>query len=759
MNADDLTVQVIEARDDQGLTSATLNIRNEGSGALDNHWRLYFSLGLKPLIDEHLPDAAPVLQSTLIEGRYGYLSPGDGYEPLNPGDTLSIGIENWLFNGMPARATQGFHVTFLSTDGDQQKETEPEPPCVLPPILNPLDQLENAWIRDMSPSCDAEPASPEHLWQKQQSATRVLETTLIPRPKQLSLSGDFVIEGGIDQYPLEVSIDTSLGAEAFTLQTFDTGGKIRAGSQAGAYYARQALRQLATSDGDSTRVPIVELVDEPDFEHRAVFLDIARHFQPLAAIKRLVLAMASYRLNRLQLGISNDEGWRLEMPAMQTLAKVGARRGFHANESDGKPRGLYPAWGDDHVERLEYLTTEEFEELLAFAAEHQVEIIPEVNLPGHANAVIRAAITDGRFTLLDPLDTSNHRSAQGYTRNVANVALDDTYELATLIFRDILHRYQTAGVPFKRIHLGGDEVPEGAWLHSPACHQAEFWNDSWDMNIEDHRQAATAACNGYYARRILTCIRSVVPDIEVGFWHEMSPHLPDDPNITVNAWLTESAEQRVIADILRRGQRLVISNASFLYLDMPYALHEEEPGLPWAAYIETDTIYDFSPLQNWGIATGAETVAGLQAQLWSETIYNAELMEFHYFPRLLAVAERAWNGQPETSDWNSFATALGERELPHLIGLGVTPRIPPPGVINENGKLQANAQLPGLEIHYELVRRGSNNPVNPSAESPKYTDPIQISEPNDIVEARFICLCEGLASRVVSVRLLPEDPS
>ena len=157
--------------------------------------------------------------------------------------------------------------------------------------------------------------------------------------------------------------------------------------------------------------------------------------------------------------------------------------------------------------------------------------------------------------------------------------------------------------------------------------------------------------------------------------------------------------------LLASGQQLVICNASYLYFDMPYRLHPEEPGLPWAAYLPSRRIYDFDPLAAWQIPPAKQQqVLGLQAQLWSETIYTPALMDYHLFPRTLAFAERCWNKSPAHTSidngWNQFATALGKRELPYLHSLGIAFRVPPPAIHRQGGQLQASVAYPGLEVAF-----------------------------------------------------------
>ena len=198
-----------------------------------------------------------------------------------------------------------------------------------------------------------------------------------------------------------------------------------------------------------------------------------------------------------------------------------------------------------------------------------------------------------------------------------------------------------AGLRLRHIHLGGDELPAGAWLGSPVCRNAPFWSPDWDMTSESDREAATGVLQKYYVESILNIIRDIDPDVMTGFWHEMAPFIPDKANAYVIGWYTEDPPAGSIDSILSRQQNLVVANASFLYLDMPYSLHAEEPGLPWAAYTSTRRIHDFDPFDCWDIDSESN-IKGIQAQLWTETVYDQATLHYYLFPRRLAVAEQAW---------------------------------------------------------------------------------------------------------------------
>jgi hexosaminidase len=250
--------------------------------------------------------------------------------------------------------------------------------------------------------------------------------------------------------------------------------------------------------------------------------------------------------------------------------------------------------------------------------------------------------------------------------------MTDNYRLAKVILEEIKTMYDAAELPMSRIHFGGDEVPEGAWLHSPACRRLPVWNTAWDVANPEQAREATQALMAYHFDLITGIAEQVSPGIQTGFWHEMSAAGSGKANSYYNVWLTSDANTDTIDSLLDRGQYLVISNASFLYLDMPYAMHADEPGLPWAGYVNTKSIYHFDPLDCWALTAGQSSqVLGIQAQLWSETVFTSGLMDYYTFPRLLAVAERAWNKRPTQDRWPRFRQALITRELPHLSKLGV----------------------------------------------------------------------------------------
>lgn len=680
MKATDLAVGFVERVNEHGDITTWLRLINQGEHTLDHNWRLYFSLGVTPTAEETR------VNQVLIDGRYGYLEPTASMPAIGPHEDVLLHIEPWLFSGMTLIKRQGFHLARL----EDEQETLLGTPGLVEPELQPLTKPRTPGLQVLSPQA--------RIHKQKTLAPQGAPTEIIPAVKEYVMTGEELTFAGlcvISDEPLSgvtafnhylqrqgvfdksmtvrVSVDPEQVSD-YELDSDASGVEISARDEHGCYHGLQTLRQLLKISHQQCVMPRLHISDTADFAHRGLSLDIARHFASLRSMKKLLDAMSSYKMNRLHLGICNDEGWRLEIPALPALTEIGGRRAFHHKNRDGTARALVPAWGDDHHEQFDYLQTNEFIELLQYAQSRHIEIIPELNLPGHANALLRSLEATGQWQLTDPLDQSVYRSAQGHTANVVNVAMEDTYRVAGTIISAIHDMFQAAGVPLRTLHLGGDEVPAGAWLKSPACHALPDWDSEWDINKPEDADRATHMLMNYHYRRITELARSIVPDIETGFWHEMAAH--GDQRSYYNVWLTEGGDRSALTEMLSKGQSIVISNASYLYLDMPYAMDANEPGLPWASYVDTEAIYRFDPLACWDISPAeAHLVQGIQAQLWSETVRTPAELDYYLFPRLLAVAERAWNHKPAPGQWSRFANALRQRELSHLEDLGIAYRL------------------------------------------------------------------------------------
>lgn len=564
---------------------------------------------------------------------------------------------------------------------------------------------------------------------------------------------------------------------------------IQGSDLSGVFYGTQSLVSLwPLPDTGLQTLKCQTIVDGPRFPYRGMYLDVSRNFQKPAAIKKTLDIMAFYKLNKFMFGLSNDEGWRLEIKGIPELTSVGAVRGHTEDEADY----LLPAYGsgpfpyaDDNYGTGHY-SREEFIDILQYAAERNIEVIPEINFPGHARAAIKSmenrasrleteGSSEPTYLLQDPNDQSEYQSVQGYTDNVICPCQESVYQFLEKVVAEIVEMYQEAGVKLTTIHTGGDEVPSGIWEKSPLC--AQFLEEN--PHIE-----GVEGLPAYFLRRYHEILDQ--QQLVTAGWEEIAMHKiqqqnsgPDNPtearkvmvpnpefvdsNFQPYVWLATwgVAGEDLAYRLANLGYKVVMCNASNLYFDFAYDKDPLEPGFYWAGLVDTRKPYELVPLDVLQAATvdimgnpldmdryndhvklneaSRQNLLGIQAQLWSETVKGPEILEYYLFPKMLGLSERAWAPDPEWAHlpkkkqrlegldqaWNLFANALAQRELVRMDHLwdGVNYRLPLPGGIIEEGQLKANVAMPGLAIRYTLD--GSEPGVN----SPLYEGPVEAKKP------------------------------
>ena len=294
----------------------------------------------------------------------------------------------------------------------------------------------------------------------------------------------------IDSGEITLSIG-QVGVQARDQSTYqltideEQGISIMGSDPAGVFYGIQSLKALVPAGNlavpsEKIVLPTISILDGPRFAYRGLMLDIARNFQPLEQLKKVISLISFYKMNKLHLHLTDDEGWRLQIPGLPTLTEIGSIRS--PNFSDGK--SLPPAYGSGAKSDSGsgFLTRDDFIELLQFATDHHVQVIPEINGPGHARAAIKAMqyrydslmaqgqATEARKYLLHDLnDASQYSSAQNYHDNVMCVCQEYTYTFIEKVIAEVVKMYREASAPLSLIHTGGDEVPGGSWTESPEC--------------------------------------------------------------------------------------------------------------------------------------------------------------------------------------------------------------------------------------------------------------------------------------------------
>jgi hexosaminidase len=579
------------------------------------------------------------------------------------------------------------------------------------------------------------------------------------------------------------------------------GIRIAAADAAACFYGLQSLFSLfppETGKGDveSIQIPGIRIDDGPRFAYRGMHLDVSRSFHSKESILRFLDLMSSLKLNRLHFHITDDEGWRVEIPGLPELTEIGAFRGHSKDEKDH----LQPALGSGPYADEStgagsgYYTRSDYIEILRYAKRHHIDVIPEIDMPGHIRSAVKAMevrydrfMKDGdpeaatQYLLTDFEDTSTFSSAQRFNDNTANPCMESTYRFVEKVVKELVDMYEEAQAPFEILHIGGDEVPHGAFEHSPICRRFLESQNVYNSPSELHK---------YFTQRVTKILQRY--DIHTAGWEEVAckeengrrtpdPSLVDEGIVTyiwnnVWGWGAEDLGYK----IANTGFPIVMLNATNYYFDFAYNRHPDEPGLYWGGYTDTRSAWEFTPFDITKCAektvygepvteafmrdkvrlseSGKKNILGLSGTLWSENLRSWGRVEFMAFPKMLGLAERAWSPQPEWAnikddktrleerekDWNVFVNKLGQHELPRLDVKKVNYRIPPPGAVIEAGMLKANIRFPGLTLRYTLD--GSN----PSHESSVYRGALRVNKGQSVKIAAFDS--RGRSSRVVELK-------
>lgn len=442
-----------------------------------------------------------------------------------------------------------------------------------------------------------------------------LLTTVGPAGPSVTQNGASIPPGSI-----VLSLDPALSPnpEAYQLEVSAAGVRLAAASPAGLFHGVQTLRQILPPflEHDAARprpivVPEVRITDHPRFPWRGAMLDVARHFFSVAEVKRYIDLMALHKMNRLHLHLSDDQGWRIEIKSWPNLTALGS-----SSEVGGTVGGFY--------------TQDDYRELVAYAQARFVEVVPEIDMPGHTNAALAS------YAELN----CDGKAPAPYTDikvGFSSLCVDNerTYTFIEDVVREI-----AALTPGEFFHIGGDEV-----------------------------KTLTEVQYATFIRRAGEIVRRAGKRV-IG-WDEIAA-VDLQPAPLVQHWRPGTVLQNAVA----RGSRLIMSPANLAYLDMQYDT-TTVLGLSWAGRIEVRDAYSWDPAAEMA-GVGEAAIAGVEAPLWTETLSNMREVESMAFPRLAAIAEIAWSPQSQRS-WEDFRVRLGGQG-PRWLALGLnfyrSPQIP-----------------------------------------------------------------------------------
>lgn len=429
---------------------------------------------------------------------------------------------------------------------------------------------------------------------------------------------------------------------------------VRALTDRGFFYALQSLKQLLPPEIYKQhksaiiewKIPGVTIVDYPRFSYRGLHLDVARNFFTVDQVKRLLDLMAIHKLNYFHWHLTDDEGWRIEIKKYPELTKIGGYRAYVPNRKDANY--LQPAYGSGPKTYGGYYSQDEIREIVKYAQDRFITIVPEIDMPGHARAMI-ISMPD---QLVDK-HISEHKSVQGYSDNVISPCIENTYTIIENIIKEVAELF-----PGKYLHVGGDEVPEGAWKNSAACKKLNF--DSSDPAFKNKLQ-------NYFLTRVQKIVRKH-GKIMAG-WEEVASNASTlSPPLLVYIWNNENIDQ-VYKKSKEMGYQVIMAPAKNLYFDHVYNPDPNEPGQCWAGFVDTFSAYVFKPIDS-DRGHSEDVIKGVQGQLWSEEINSGNRLDYFAFPRVAALAELAWT-PAHSRNWKNFYERMHYFHMKRLDNYGV----------------------------------------------------------------------------------------
>nr|WP_255647406.1 family 20 glycosylhydrolase [Fulvivirga sedimenti] len=795
------------ANSDKGDHQAWFLLKNEGNVALTGeNWAMYWNMAPRD-IDPNSIDKPVKME--WINGDFYKMVPMEGFS-LPPGDSVKITYtgSEWMIKESDAPLGVYFVLQIDGTEkivsaGDYRIMAFDAPDQVnrtsfdQEPIPTAQQLFAEYGTISMTKRSELTPILPSPVLYTyledsiqiksggviQHSAGLEAEVAVFASELNTLFQGSFTVKGEItvDSTAITLLLEEVDVPGSYTLDISASGGIVIRGDQAGVFYGTRSLIALFPpgsfgKEHTNITVPSIHVEDQPEFQYRGFFIDICRNYNSPETIKRLIDVMALYKLNKLHIHLTEDEAWRIEIEELPELTEYGSNRGHTTDEMNH----LAPAYGSGPFTDPEkgygsgFYTREQFKDLIRYAHARHIDVIPEFNVPGHSRAAIKSMEyrfrkyqSEGnmeeaeKFRLADPNDESEYRSAQWYTDNTVCVCRESAFTFVTTVIDDIIEMYDEAGVPLTTFHVGGDEVPRGAWTKSPLCQ--EFMQSHPEIDNERNLQKYFfARVNGYLEEK----------GLKAAGWEEIAQNFSQDGSWTVNedfaggqvipyVWNSLWGAEDLGNKMANAGYPVILCSVANLYFDLAYNKDPREPGLYWGGFVDTRDAFSFVPydmFQSLEVSAmgvpytpedftdmerltneGRGNVLGIQAQLWSETIKGRDMVEYYVLPKLLGLAERAWVGTPAWSRlypesrekaadeaWNEMANRIGQIELQRLTYLnsGYNFRLPPPGAVILDGKVNANTLYPGLKIYY------TTDGSEPTANSDLYEGPFDYNGGN-----------------------------
>ena len=579
-----------------------------------------------------------------------------------------------------------------------------------------------------------------------------------------------------------VNRDSKLDEETYHLKIDKDIIRISVSNYKGLLYSFSSLRQiLYNAQIEKKDIPLLYIEDAPRFKHRGFMLDLSRNFYPKNKILQILELMTHYKLNILDLRLSDDEGWRIEIPGLEELTDIGGKRGFTLNERDR----LIPMYGSGSGENNSpgngYLSRDDFIEIIKEATKRNIEVIPQISFPSHARAAIIAMearyykflekgdlVSANQYRLHDPDDKSEYTSAQLFKDNVICICRPSAFKFFEKVFIEIKAMYDSASVPMRIFNIGADEVPHGSWRKSPLCNTLisqspglSTFQSLYDASVKKLNRIISDSGVKMSGWEDVLLVLSEKSQSEI----RINKNLIDlnfIPLVWNNTW--GDGREDMIYKLSNQGFKSVMSNSSAFYFDMTDDKDIESGGLNWSGYVDYQDTWGTEPLNVFANKVklkelnadenklvkykklkknSVSNFLGIQSQLWTETATDSYQFDRMLMPNLIVFSERAWSSKETWLDeitakkqkplllksWNRFVNTIGQRHLRYISDnyKEINFDLPKPGAIIDNFTLEARQQFPGLEIRYTL------NGKKPSVTDHLYTSPVKIKSNDQVI--------------------------
>ncbi|SDX40006.1 hexosaminidase [Hydrobacter penzbergensis] len=424
---------------------------------------------------------------------------------------------------------------------------------------------------------------------------------------------------------------------AYTMNIDKSGVTIAGHTENGTFYGIQSLIQLLPLEKSKTfTVPFLSIEDRPRFAYRGMHLDVGRHFFPVDFIKKYIDFIAMYKLNTFHWHLTEDQGWRIEIRQYPRLTSVGGFR-------NGTIIGRYPGKGNDGIRRGGFYTQQQVKEIVKYASDRYITVIPEIELPGHSSAAIAAYPQLSCFpdeSTKHPAKTAWHGDSTGKQVQQVWGVFPDVFAPTEYTFKFLENVLDEviALFPSKYIHIGGDECPKESWKRSAFCQQL----------IKEKGLKDEHGLQSYFIQRIEKYLNSKGRQI-IGWDEILEGGLA--PNATVMSWRGEQGG----IEAARQKHNVIMTPGGWMYFD--HSQDKKEDSVTIGGYTTVQKVYSYEPIPKELSAEDAKYVLGAQANIWTEYMNNVSKVEYMIFPRMSALSEVLWSQQSQRN-WNRFDQKL-----------------------------------------------------------------------------------------------------